>query len=201
MSAYVLTAVMSYLLGSIPFGYLLVHLFRGQDIRETGSGNIGATNVARSSPVLGLLTLVLDASKGMAAVAITRALYPAQPILVGLAGFCAVVGHVFPVWLKFHGGKGVATGLGSFLLVAPKAIAMMVGIFAIILLLFRRVSLGSIIAVALLPVLAWLSNGYENTPQILGYMAAASLLVIAKHQGNIRRLLSGTEPRFQLRRG
>ena len=96
MSAYVLTAVMSYLLGSIPFGYLLVHLFRGQDIRETGSGNIGATNVARSSPVLGLLTLVLDASKGMAAVAITRALYPTQPILVGLAGFCAVVGHVFP---------------------------------------------------------------------------------------------------------
>jgi acyl phosphate:glycerol-3-phosphate acyltransferase len=201
MSAYVLTAVLSYLLGSIPFGYLLVHLFRGQDVRETGSGNIGATNVARSSPGLGLLTLILDAGKGMAAVALTRALYPTQPILVGLAGFCAVVGHVFPVWLKFHGGKGVATGLGSFLLVAPKAVAMMVGIFAIILLLFRRVSLGSIIAVALLPVLAWLSNGYENTPQILGYMAAASLLVIAKHQANIRRLLSGTEPRFQLRRG
>jgi len=147
------------------------------------------------------LTLALDAGKGMAAVALTRSLFPGKPVLVGLAGLCAVVGHVFPVWLKFRGGKGVATGLGSFLLVAPKAIAMMVGVFALLLLAFRRVSLGSIVAVALLPVLAWLSGGYENTPVILAFMAAASLLVIAKHHGNIRRLFSGTEPRFQLRRG
>ena len=201
MSAYILTAVISYLLGSIPFGYLLVRMFQGEDIRRSGSGNIGATNVARSSPGLGLLTLALDAGKGMAAVAMTRALFPQQGILVGLAGLCAVIGHIFPVWLKFRGGKGVATGLGSFLLVAPKAIAMMVGIFAVLLLAFRRVSLGSIIAVALLPLLAWLSHGYGNTPLILGFMAGASLLVIAKHCGNIRRLLSGTEPRFQLRRG
>lgn len=201
MAAYFLTAAASYLLGSIPFGYLLVRIFRGHDIRRSGSGNIGATNVARSSPLFGLLTLFLDAGKGFAAVALARAFYPGRSSLAFLAGLFAVLGHIFPVWLKFRGGKGVATGLGAFLVVAPKAIAMVIGIFAVILLVFRRVSLGSIVAVALLPVMAWLLDGYKNDPAALGLMGLASLLVIAKHAGNIHRLVAGTEPRFQLRRG
>src|SRR5271169_2811290 len=135
MIAYFLTAAVSYLLGSAPFGYVLVRIFRGQDIRRSGSGNIGATNVARSSPVLGLLTLLLDAGKGFAAVTLARAFYPGQTTLAFLAGLFAVIGHIFPVWLKFRGGKGVATGLGAFLVVAPKGIAMVIGIFAIILLI------------------------------------------------------------------
>jgi glycerol-3-phosphate acyltransferase PlsY len=198
---FLVTAAFSYFLGSIPFGYILVRIFRGQDIRQSGSGNIGATNVARSSPALGVLTLVLDTLKGLAAVAVTRALFPGQNMLDGVAAFFAILGHVFPVWLKFHGGKGVATGLGSFVMLAPNVLLVMVGIFAGIVLLFRYVSLASIVAVALFPLLAWLLNGYKETPSMLAFMTAASVLIIAKHHQNIRRLLAGTEPRLQLRRG
>ncbi len=198
---FLITAGFSYLLGSIPFGYILMRVFRGQDIRQSGSGNIGATNVARSSPALGVLTLLLDAGKGIAAVASARAFFPGQNDLAGLAALCAILGHVFPVWLKFRGGKGVATGLGSFILLAPNAIFMMIGIFGAVLLVFRYVSLSSVIAAALLPLLAWLLNSYGGTPLMLGFMSAASLLIIGKHHQNLRRLLSGTEPRFQLRRG
>ncbi|HLB90444.1 MAG TPA: glycerol-3-phosphate acyltransferase, partial [Terriglobales bacterium] len=132
---FLVTAAFSYFLGSIPFGYILVRIFRGQDIRQSGSGNIGATNVARSSPALGVLTLVLDTLKGLAAVTITRALFPGHNILGGVAALFAILGHVFPVWLKFRGGKGVATGLGSFVMLAPKVLLVMVGIFAAMVLL------------------------------------------------------------------
>lgn len=201
MTALLLTAGFSYLLGSVPFGYILLLIFRGQDVRKTGSGNIGATNVARSSPALGVLTLALDALKGLAAVCITRAVFPGQGVLAGVAALCAVVGHLFPVWLKFRGGKGVATGLGSFIMLAPKAVLVMVAIFVAIVLTFRYVSLGSIVTVALFPVLAWLLDGYGNMPLTLGFMATASILIIAMHHENIRRLLAGTEPRFQWGRG
>lgn len=196
-----LTAAFSYLLGSIPFGFILVRIFRGQDIRETGSGNIGATNVARSSPALGVLTLVLDALKGLAAVALTRVFFPGQNLLAGMAALFAIVGHIFPIWLKFRGGKGVATGLGSFVLIAPKSLLATAGIFIAVVLVFRRVSLGSILAVGLFPLIAWLLHDYGEKPQMLGLMALASVLIIAKHHQNIRRLLAGTEPRFQGRRG
>jgi glycerol-3-phosphate acyltransferase PlsY len=201
MTALPLTIAVSYLLGSIPFGYLLVKIFRGQDIRQSGSGNIGATNVSRTSPALGVLTLVLDALKGFAAVAIARAAFPERPLLMGVAALFSVAGHMFPVWLKFHGGKGVATGLGSFILIAPKAILAMVALFAGIVLAFRYVSLASITAVALFPVLAWLLDGYRSRPRMLACMALASLLIVAKHHENIRRLMAGTESRFQMRRG
>ncbi len=118
-----LTATVSYLLGSIPFGLILVRIFRGEDVRLSGSGNIGATNVARSSPALGVLTLVLDALKGLAAVALTRAFFPGRNTLAGMAALFAIVGHMFPIWLKFRGGKGVATALGSFALLAPASLA------------------------------------------------------------------------------
>lgn len=200
MSGIFITAGFSYLLGSIPFGYILVRAFRGRDIRQTGSGNIGATNVSRTSPALGALTLVLDACKGLAAVAVTRALFPSSRALAATAALCAIIGHMFPVWLRFRGGKGVATGLGSFLLLAPKAILLLLGVFVGVVLAFRYVSLGSIVAVALFPVIAWLLK-YANTPVMLGLISAASLLIIGKHHENIRRLLGGTESRLHLRRG
>ena len=201
MTAFLLTAAYSYLLGSIPFGYLLVRVFHGKDIRQTGSGNIGATNVARTSPWLGAVTLILDALKGVAAVMITRRFFPNQAILATFAGFMAIVGHVLPVWLRFRGGKGVATGLGSFVVLFPKTILVMIGIFVAIFLFSRYVSLASILTVALFPLLAWVLQPYPESPQILAFLAAASLVIIAKHHANIRRLLSHTEPRFRWSRG
>jgi glycerol-3-phosphate acyltransferase PlsY len=197
MHAFLLTATYSYLLGSIPFGYILLRTFRGQDVRQSGSGNIGATNVSRTSPALGALTLVLDALKGLAAVAITRIFFPGQNILLGTAALFAIAGHMFPVWLRFRGGKGVATGLGSFILLTPKTILVMVGIFVVIFLAFRYVSLASILTVALFPLLAWILGPYRDTPQLIAFITTASLLIIIKHHENIRRLLAHTESRFQ----
>jgi glycerol-3-phosphate acyltransferase PlsY len=194
-----LTAAFSYLLGSIPFGFILVRIFRGQDVRLTGSGNIGATNVARSSPALGVLTLLFDALKGLAAVALTRAFFPGRNVLAVTATLFAVVGHMFPIWLKFRGGKGVATGLGSLAMIAPKAILIMLGIFVAVVLVFRYVSLGSIVAVALFPVLVWLMRDYGDSSRILALMAVTSVLILVRHHENIRRLWAGTEPRFQWR--
>ena len=201
MFPFFLAAAFSYLPGSIPFGYILLRIFRGQDVRQTGSGNIGATNVARSSPALGILTLFLDALKGAAAVAVTRALFPDQVMLAAIAALFAILGHVFPVWLRFRGGKGVATGLGAFVMLAPKIVLIALGIFVVMVFAFRYVSLASIVTVALFPLLAWLLKAYGNTPMVLVFMAAASALIIAKHRGNIRRLFAGTEPHFQWRRG
>jgi len=215
MRAILISAAIGYLLGSIPFGYLLVRKFRGADVRTTGSGNIGATNVARTSPALGLLTLVLDALKGAAAVLAVWAIYSTNFLgatlagrlagvglhdprnLAFLAALAAVAGHIFPVWLKFRGGKGVATGLGAFLLLTPKAILMTLAIFILVLAAFRLVALASIVATASLPALAWWM-GEKEKPVLL--LATASLLIIVKHHTNIARMLRGTEPRFKLRR-
>jgi glycerol-3-phosphate acyltransferase PlsY len=206
MLAFILIAAVSYLLGSIPFGYLLVRIFRGEDVRKSGSGNIGATNVSRKSPLLGLLTLVLDALKGTGAVALSYSLAdhltvsPPKLDQLAFGALFAIVGHVFPVWLKFRGGKGVATGLGAFAIIAPKAVLISLAVFIAIVAIFRYVSLGSIIAVAVFPFAAWRVGQFYLSAQGLLLLALASLLIIAKHYENIRRLLAGTESRIGARR-
>jgi acyl phosphate:glycerol-3-phosphate acyltransferase len=203
LTVYLLTAALSYLSGSIPFGYLLVRIFRGEDIRRTGSGNIGATNVSRMSPKLGMLTLILDALKGF--VPVVLALYlgrhaAAQPyLLASTAAFFAIAGHIFPVWLHFRGGKGVATGLGSWIGLAPKGVLVMVIVFVFMVALFRYISLGSITAAAIFPAASWVLHDYHDTPPILAVMAASALLIISKHHPNIRHLLAGKENKFGLK--
>lgn len=217
MSHFLLVAVLSYLLGSIPFGYLLVRIFRGEDVRLSGSGNIGATNVSRKSPALGLLTLILDALKGAVAVALGiilsglpisqipwRTILPVGPTFAtwaSLAALFAILGHLFPVWLKFRGGKGVATALGSFVLIAPKAVLLAAGLFLVLVLLFRYISLGSIAAAAAFPSFVWLLHEYGNTWSALALMSLASVLIVVRHHANIRRLLAGTENRLGSGRG
>jgi glycerol-3-phosphate acyltransferase PlsY len=198
--ALLLVVAGSYLLGSIPFGYLLVRIFCGEDVRQSGSGNIGATNVSRTSPLLGVLTLLLDALKGAAAVWLTRLFAPSYTIMA-LAALFAVVGHMFPIWLGLRGGKGVATALGSFAVIAPGAVLVVAGIFLSVVLISRYVSLGSIIAVAFFPLLVYEMHSYGNMPAALAFMAIASLLIIAKHSQNVQRLLAGTENRLGAKRG
>lgn len=188
-------AGLGYLLGSIPFGYLLVRIFRGEDVRTTGSGNIGATNVARKSPALGAATLLLDAGKGLGAVLLAARFFPSSAAIPFVAAFAAVAGHIFPVWLRFKGGKGVATGLGSFLFLTPKAIVLALVVFLIALAVFRFVALGSILASASLPISALLLREVEKTTGIT-MLSAAALLVIVKHRQNIGRILKHTEPKF-----
>jgi acyl phosphate:glycerol-3-phosphate acyltransferase len=196
MTPFLLTAAFSYLLGSIPFGYLLVRIFTGEDVRATGSGNIGATNVARKSPFLGFATLVLDAAKGLTAVLLARTLFSGSNcLLMAVAAMFAVVGHLFPVWLKFRGGKGVATSLGAFILLTPKSILCMLVLFLVLAAAFRYVSLGSVAAAGAFPVLARATGEYQ-TPRELIIIATVSLLIIWKHRRNIRRLMAGIEPRL-----
>ena len=200
MLTFLIIAV-SYLLGSIPFGYVLVRIFRGEDVRQSGSGNIGATNVSRKSPVLGVFTLLLDAAKGTAAVALSYVIadhFVAIPTLeqIALGALFAVVGHVFPVWLKFRGGKGVATGLGAFVLIAPKAVLIAAGVFVAIVLISRYVSVGSIVAVAIFPFLAWLIGQFYLSHTGLALISLTCLFILVQHRENVRRLLTGTENRM-----
>jgi glycerol-3-phosphate acyltransferase PlsY len=195
MHPLLISAAAGYFLGSIPFGYLLVRAFRGADVRTTGSGNIGATNVARTSPLLGILTLVLDVLKGMAAVGIALALCPANRTVAFVAALAAVGGHIFPVWLRFRGGKGVATGLGSFVLLTPKAVLLAMAVFLIMLAAFRFVSLASVTAAASLPLLTLVLR--EGHSAQIVTVAISSALIILKHRPNMQRLLAGTEPTFK----
>ena len=197
MTPYLIVAPVSYLLGSIPFGYLLVRVFKGEDVRAGGSGNIGATNVARKSPTLGVATLILDAAKGLAAVLLARALFggPHQRLIMTTAAFFAVLGHLFPVWLKFRGGKGVATSFGAFLLLTPKSILCMVILFVIIAGALRYVSLASIVVAAAFPLLAWAFHEYADSRQLI-FIALVSAFVIWKHRQNISRLAEGSEAKL-----
>jgi glycerol-3-phosphate acyltransferase PlsY len=206
MTPWLLSIPLAYLLGSIPFGYVLVRLFRHEDIRATGSGNIGATNVVRSGAKgLGILTLVLDALKGFVAVVIAQHIatpygFPQAYDIAVCAAVAAVLGHCFPVWLGFRGGKGVATALGVFVALVPiTTVLYLLAIFVMIVLITRYISLGSIVAAALFPIFA-LPHAPARTPLVVAGYIIIPLIVILKHHQNIRRLLSGTENRFGSRK-
>jgi glycerol-3-phosphate acyltransferase PlsY len=203
LPAILLIAAAAYLLGSIPIGYLLVRFFRQQDIRSVGSGNIGATNVLRyGGKSLGAITFLLDVLKGSGSVFLgtlmAAHLAPALPTrdAQALAALFAVLGHIFPVWLGFHGGKGVATGFGVFLVSAPYAALAAIAVFAVVFLLTRYVSLASILSAAAFPFFAlFLVNG-PRPPFFIAVLFAVALLIIVKHHQNIRRLIAGTESRI-----
>lgn len=200
---WILTIVYSYLLGSIPFGYILVRCFQHEDIRQSGSGNIGATNVARSNKTLGISTLVLDALKGWLAVMLTHSVvkgfHLGVPVpaanLAALAGLVAIIGHMFPLWLGFRGGKGVATALGVFLALSWPAALAAIAVFLVATVLSKYVSVGSIVAALSLPLFAWLLTPNRTLFFVLCTVLAA-ILVIWKHSSNISRLRAGTESKF-----
>ncbi len=210
MTPWLTACALAYLLGSIPFGYLLVRIVRHEDVRATGSGNIGATNVARSGgKALGIATLLLDCLKGTAAVllAFVIARHTITPYiatastrafafnLACAAALFAILGHVFPLWLGFRGGKGVATALGVFLVLSPRAAACALLVFLAVFTLTRFVSLASILAAATIPLAAYFFAPLAR-PWPTAAFLGIPLLVIAKHHTNIRRLLAGTESRF-----
>lgn len=192
-----------YVLGSIPVGYLLVRARSGGDVRATGSGNIGATNVARAAGwSTGVATLVLDAAKGFFAVWLMGHFSDGNIRFMMYAGLAAILGHVFPVWLKFSGGKGVATALGVFLAICWPAVAVGVAVFAIVVIFWRYVSLASVSAAAALPLLVYVLYAPGHAPPVTvsaGTLLAA-VLVIVKHRQNIERLMAGTEPRLEIDR-
>jgi glycerol-3-phosphate acyltransferase PlsY len=191
--------VAAYLLGSIPFGVILTKLFGGTDVRKAGSGNIGATNVARVvGPLAGVLTLILDAAKGAAAVLLAERLSNDSAAWMMIAALAALVGHCYPVWLKFKGGKGVATAAGIFAALCPLACLAAVILFVLVVIFWRYVSLGSISAAAAMPLLIYFLWAPRRAPPLvvaIGTLAVAAL-VIYKHDGNLQRLVEGVEPKF-----
>lgn len=203
-SAFVI--VIAYLLGSVPFGYLIVRLRQGADIRETGSGGTGATNVSRrAGKAAGVVTLLLDALKGAAAVMIAShvvngVLFGSVNWWIAGAAVAVVIGHMFPVWLGFRGGKGVATGVGVFLFLAPVALAFSAVIFVAVVWPTRYVSLGSVLAALSIPLFVLLQHSFSRAfepmlPIIFAAVVIATLIVFA-HRQNIGRLIQGTENRF-----
>ena len=194
----------AYLLGSIPFGFLIVKLVGGGDIRFRGSGNIGATNVAREAGALpGVATLLLDGAKGYFAVWLAGRVTNGNPRWMILAAVLTIVGHTFPVWLRFQGGRGVATGAGVFLPICWQAVLGALIVWLVVLAFWRYVSLASISAAASLPLLVYLlyAPGHAPPESISAGASFAMLLIIARHRSNIIRLLRGTEPQFSFKGG
>lgn len=186
-----LTALLAYLLGSVPFGIVMARLFGLGDLRSVGSGNIGATNVLRTgNKVAAFLTLILDAGKGAIAVLVARALLAEDA--AQLAGFAAFLGHCFPVFLRFHGGKGVATFLGTLLALAWPIGLAACAFWAATAAIFRISSLAALVAAALSPVAAWAMG----QPATVVFCAALAVLIFIRHHQNIGRILQGQEPRI-----
>ncbi len=195
--------LIAYLAGSIPFGYLLVKFVftSGEDVRRVGSGGTGATNVTRrAGKAAGLLTLLLDLAKGLLVVLLMKQVAPDDYLWIGATGVAVMIGHIFPLFLRFRGGKGVATGLGVFLAVAPYSVLGALAIWAIVVFLTRYVSLGSIAAAATLPLWTWIFYGLiQPGPDVWNRFIITLIcgaLVIAKHHENINRLIHGKESRF-----
>ena len=198
-----LLLLIAYLLGSVPFGLFFARLFGGGDVRQSGSGNIGAANVARvAGPVPGMLTLLFDAAKGVLAAWLAGQFtaYAAKAMM--LAGLAALLGHCFPVWLRFKGGKGVATGLGVFVVLCPLAALAAALLYVLFLVFWRFSSLASISAAVATPLLVYFLWAPHHAPPLVvsfGTLFAAAL-IIYKHDANLKRLLEGTEPRLTLRK-
>ena len=187
-----LLLLVAYLLGGIPFGYLLVRLKTGQDVRAMGSGNIGATNVARTSgKLIGIGTLVLDIGKGWLAVWLMARFGSAEPKYLALAGLAVIVGHAFPVFLKFEGGKAVASFVGAFFYLAPLPMLAITIVFGATVWRTRYVSLGSILGAALVPLAIWMIDHSSNW--IVGAALVGGWFIIWRHRGNLARLRAGTE--------
>ena len=188
----ILLIVIAYLLGSVPAGFIL-GLRSGIDVRESGSGNVGATNVARVvGKRQGILTLFADTAKGFVPVILAMQLGASLAAIV-LVGTAAFVGHLYPIFLKFKGGKGVATALGVFLAVAPMATLVLVALFAVTVLASRIVSLSSILTAVAAPIIFWL---FSYPPLVVGMAAFIALAITCRHRSNIRRMMNGSEPRL-----
>ncbi len=196
-----LTPVIAYLLGSMPFGVLIVKALGGPDIRAIGSGNIGAANVARNAgKFAGVLTLLLDAGKGYAAVWLAGYFTHSNIRWMMIAAVCAVIGHMFPIWLGFKGGKGVATGLGVFLPICWQAVAAGIVLWLAVVIFWRYSSLGSISAAVALPIFVYLlyAPGHAPPEYVTLGTVVISLLVLIKHRPNIARLIAGEETRLNV---
>jgi glycerol-3-phosphate acyltransferase PlsY len=194
MSLALVVIVTAYLIGSIPFSFLVARAFGVADVRRVGSGNVGATNVLRNAgKPAGAVALVLDVAKGALAVALALRLAPGHPVLPAVAAAAAVVGHVYPVWLGLRGGKGVATGLGAFAVLEPTAALITLPIFGLAVATTHFASLGSVVGAVSLAVLTLFFRGPD--PVALAALATAAL-VLFRHRSNLRRILDGTERRL-----
>jgi glycerol-3-phosphate acyltransferase PlsY len=188
--------VVAYLVGGIPFGYLLVRWKTGEDVREKGSGNIGATNVLRTTGrAVAVATLLLDIAKGMFAVWVADKLSHASPVWMSLAALAVMAGHAYPVFLKFQGGKAVASFIGAFLYLTPIPMIAALVVFIIVVAATRQISMGSIVAAGSLPLATWL---IEHPPSIvIAATLIAAAFVVYRHRANIERIRSGTESAFR----
>jgi glycerol-3-phosphate acyltransferase PlsY len=187
--------LLAYILGALPFGYWLVRLRRGDDVRESGSGATGATNVTRTAGwKLGLPTLALDVAKGYAAVALAAQLSGENSGWMAAAAVVAIIGHSFPVFLGFRGGKSVAPGLGAFLYFTPLGVAAALGVWLVVVGLWRYVALGSVLAAGTYPVFAYLI--YHPPLSIRLAAVAGACIIILRHRSNLERLVKGTESRL-----
>jgi acyl phosphate:glycerol-3-phosphate acyltransferase len=198
-----LVPLVAYLLGAIPFGLLIVKALGGPDIREIGSGNIGAANVIRNAGTFaGILTLILDAGKGYLAVWLAAHFTSGNIRWMMLAAVCAVVGHMFPIWLGFRGGKGVATGLGVFLPICWQAVAAAIVLWLLVVIFWRYSSLGSISAAVAMPLLVYVlyAPGHAPAEVVTFGTVLIAVLVLVKHHPNIARLVAGEEPRLNFGR-
>jgi glycerol-3-phosphate acyltransferase PlsY len=198
MTTPLILAAAAYLIGSIPFGYLLVRLKTGQDVRQSGSGNIGATNVLRTTGrSLGVLTLILDIAKGYLAVWLMERATGGDIAWMSAAAFAVLMGHGFPVFLKFQGGKAVASFVGAYLCLAPAPLLSCIALFAVIVAVSKYISLGSIVAAGLFPLAVWLIRRPEPHWSLMLAAVLSGAFIIWRHRSNLERLRAGTENVFR----
>ena len=193
-----LAVVLAYLVGGIPFGYLLVKMKTGEDVRAKGSGNIGATNVLRTTGrLIAVITLLLDIGKGFFAVWLAAKLSHDSPWCISAAALAVMAGHAYPIFLKFRGGKAVASFIGAFLYLTPIPLAAVLILFGIVVAASRHISLGSIVAAGTLPLAVWLIE-HPPAPVLLASLTAGAFIVY-RHKANVDRIRAGTENVFRFK--